>query len=114
MGGITIKKLAYPLIFLSLLLSAAVCAAQEENETSYNESMALWWNESVSTDQAESEFAGGYYDLYPYYEEVPQTPMSIAFPVADLNGDGASDILVLEIASDPDTNSFSTGISETS
>lgn len=104
--------MALPLIFLSLLLSAAPCSAQEENETSYNESMTLWWNESESDGLEESEFVDDYYDFYSYYEEpTAGEPISLAIPISDLNGDSASDILVMEIASDTNTNAFSTGIS---
>lgn len=61
--------------------------------------------------QEESEFAD-YYDLYSHYNEAPPTePISLAFPIADLNGDSAYDVLVLKIASDPYTNAFSTEIS---
>ncbi len=111
-GGITIKKSALSLIFLSLLLSAASCTAQEENQTLSNESTAFWLNASDINEQEESEFADDYYDFDSYYEEVPsEEPISLAFPVADLNGDSAYDIMVLKIANDPETNAFTTGIS---
>jgi hypothetical protein len=118
-GGITIKKSALSLIFMSLLLSVASCAAQEENQTSFNESQTssndsevFWWNIPGNDGQEESEFVDENYDFYSYYEEAPaEEPISLAIPVADLNGDFASDILVLKIANDPETNAFSTGIS---
>jgi hypothetical protein len=118
-GGITIKKSALSLIFMSLLLSAASCAAQEENQTSFNESQTssnegemFWWNVPDNNGQEENEFVDENHDFYSYYEEAPaEEPISLAIPVADLNGDLASDILVLKIANDPETNAFTTEIS---
>jgi hypothetical protein len=110
-GGITIKKTALSLIFLSLLLSAASCTAQE-NQTLSNESEVLWLNIPGNNGQGESEFADDYYDFYSYYEETPSAePISLAFPIDDLNGDSAHDFLILKIANDPETNAFTTEIS---
>lgn len=103
---------------------AASCAAQEDNQTSSNESETLsdsemlsenevlWMNMPDNEGQEESEFANNYNDLYSYFNEAPQAePISLAFPIADLNGDSAYDILVLKIANDPYTNAFNTEIS---
>lgn len=111
-GGIIIKKPALSLIFLSLLLSVASCGAQEENQTSSNESTTFWLNAPDINGQEESELTDDYYDFYSYYEDAPSDePISLAFPTADLNGDSAHDILVLKIANDPETNAFATDIS---
>lgn len=72
----------------------------------------FWWNVTDNNGQEENEFVDENYDFYSYYEEAPaEEPISLAIPVADLNGDLASDILALKIANDPETNSFTTGIS---
>jgi hypothetical protein len=111
-GGITIKKTALSLIFLSLLLAAASCTAQEENQTLSNDSTTFWLNATNNSWQGESEFADDYYDFYSYYEEAPPAePISLAFPTADLNGDSAHDFLILKIADDHETNAFTTEIS---
>ncbi len=112
------------------MMLAASCAAENENQSSDNESMALWWNEFEDGGQGENgfadegaftgeygftdenEFMDDYFDIYSYYEEAPQDePLNLAFPVDDLNGDSASDILVLTISSGPDANEFSTAVS---
>ncbi len=98
-------------LFLSLLLVTS-CGAQEENQTSSNESAAFWLNASDINVQEESELADDYYDFYSYYEDAPsEEPISLAFPTADLNGDSAHDFLVLKIVADPKTNAFATDIS---
>jgi hypothetical protein len=106
-----IKNSALSLIFLSLLLSAASCTAQE-NQTSSNESEVFWLNATNNNWQEESEFSDDYYDFYSYYEESPPAePISLALPTADLSGDSAHDFLILKIADDHETNAFTTEIS---
>ncbi len=103
--------MAHSLVFLSLLLVAS-CGAQEENQTSSDESTEFLLNASDDSGQEEGEPANDYYDFYPYHEDVPsEEPISLAFPAEDLNGDSSHDILVLKIAADPETNAFATDIS---
>jgi hypothetical protein len=98
-----------------LLLSAASCTAQEDNQTyqtSSNESDAFWLNTPGTEGQEESGFAYNYNDLSSFYGEAPPAePLSLAFPTADLNGDSAYDLLILKIANDLHTNAFCTEIS---
>jgi hypothetical protein len=58
------------------------------------------------------DFADNYYDS-GFYSQIPSEPevISLAFPATDLNGDNATDLLVMNISSDADTGDFNSEIS---
>jgi len=58
------------------------------------------------------DFADSYYDS-DFYSQIPSEPkvISLAFPATDLNGDNATDLLVINISSDADTGAFDSEIS---
>ena len=58
------------------------------------------------------DFADNYYDS-GFYSPMPSEPevISLAFPATDLNGDNATDLLVMNISSDADTGEFNSEIS---
>ena len=58
------------------------------------------------------DFADNYYDS-DFYSQIPNEPevISLAFPATDLNGDNATDLLVMNISSDADTGAFNSEIS---
>jgi len=58
------------------------------------------------------DFADSYYDS-DFYSQTPNEPevISLAFPAKDLNGDNATDLLVMNISSDADTGAFNSEIS---
>jgi hypothetical protein len=57
------------------------------------------------------DFADNYYDS-DFYSQMPSEPevISLAFPATDLNGDNATDLLVMNISSDADTGAFNSEI----
>ncbi|MDQ1260820.1 MAG: repeat protein, partial [Euryarchaeota archaeon] len=74
---------------------------------------------SGSSDLESSEFEFGDLDFADdYYDSDSYTPMqsepeviSLAFPATDLNGDNATDLLVMNISSDAGTGAFDSEIS---
>jgi len=80
------------------------------NSTEFNSS------DSGSPDLNSSEFAfkdldfaDNYYD-YPPIQSKPEV-ISLAFPATDLNGDNATDLMVMNISSNADTGAFNSEIS---
>lgn len=67
--------------------------------------------ESDSPDLDSFDFADNYYDS-DFYSQVRSEPevFSLAFPAADLNGDNATDLLVMNISSDADTGAFNSEV----
>jgi len=73
-------------------------------------------SESGSPDLKSSEFAFkdlDFADNYYAYSQIKSEPevISLAFPATDLNGDNATDLLVMNISSDADTRAFDSEIS---
>ena len=80
------------------------------NSTEFNSS------ESGSPDLNSSEFAFkdlDFADNYYDYSQIQSEPevISLAFPATDLNGDNATDLLVMNLSSDADTRAFNSEIS---
>ena len=79
----------------------------ESNSSEFNSS-------EFGSDFNSSEFAFKDLDFADnYYSQIPNEPevISLAFPAADLNGDNATDLLVMNISSDADTGAFNSEIS---
>jgi hypothetical protein len=69
------------------------------------------WTESMSNELPMS-LEDYYYDSN-LYSQIPAAngPISFAFPVSNMSRDSGSDLLVINITSDPNTNAFSSQIS---
>jgi len=71
-------------------------------------------SESNSSEFAfeDLDFADNYHD-FEFYPQISNEPevFSLAFPATDLNGDNATDLLVMNISSDADTGAFNSDIS---
>ncbi|MCK9566208.1 MAG: hypothetical protein M0Q43_09185 [Methanothrix sp.] len=87
------------------------------NQTTQNHT-ALNYTTINSSDFNSSEFASkdldfadNYYDS-DFYSQIQSEPevLSLAFPATDLNGDNATDLLVMNISSDADTGAFNSEI----
>jgi len=70
-------------------------------------------SESNSSEFAfeDLDFADNYHD-FEFYPQISNEPevFSLAFPATDLNGDNATDLLVMNISSDADTGAFNSEI----
>jgi len=80
-------------------------AADSSNQTT---------TESSEVALEDQDFAGNNYDsLFDAYSQIPNVPAvtNIAFPASDLDGDGAEDLLVMNISSEPETEIFNSNIS---
>lgn len=93
-GGFSIKLISFYLIACSLLLALGV--AEDNN------------SESLDRDFAENS----YKSAYDSYSQMPNAPevASMAYPVSDLNGDRAVDLLVMNISSEADTEGFNSEV----
>jgi hypothetical protein len=106
-------------------LNSSEITAENQNVTSENQEVAVE-NQVVASEsqevaaenqQAASEsqdFENNTYDsLYESYSEIPNAPevTSLAFSTSDLNGDNASDLLVMNISSEAETQVFNSTIS---
>ena len=67
---------------------------------------------SSESGSPDLDFADNYYDS-DFYSQIQSEPevISLAFPATDLNGDNATDLLVMNISSDADTGAFNSEIS---
>lgn len=94
-----------------LSLFSGSCAAQEETYGSAQEGLELWSALNEAYPQ-ENGFTGDFYGIDGYGGEEPASiPLSLAFPVADMNGDRAADLLILNISTDQQTNTPNSEIS---
>ncbi len=85
------------------------------NQTTQNHT-ALNYMTINSSDFNSSEFAFkdlNFSDNYYDYSQIQSEPevISLAFPATDLNGDNATDLLVMNLSSDADTGAFNSEIS---
>ena len=121
-GGINIRLTTLYLIACFLLLAPGAAmdnksesiddllAMNLSNQTTENNS-ALNYTTINSSDfnSSDLDFADNYYD-YSQIQSKPEV-ISLAFPATDLNGDKATDLLVMNISSDANTGAFNSEIS---
>jgi|GEM_PF-1248816 len=79
-------------------------------DDSYSSFPEIWMDSMNSGSPA--SMADYYYDS-DLYSQIPaaNSPISLAFPVSNMSREGGSDLLVINITSDPATNAFSSQIS---
>lgn len=85
--------------------------SSEFNSTEFNTSEYDSYDFDSESAFADFDFADDYYDYDPY-SQIPNEPevISMASPVPDLNADNATDLLVMNISSDPYTGAFNSEI----
>ncbi len=80
------------------------------NQTTQNDSSLNYTTiNSSDFNSSDLDFADNYYD-YSQIQSKPEV-ISLAFPATDLNGDKATDLLVMNISSDANTGAFNSEIS---
>ena len=101
-----------PLKISSLEPNSSELNSPESNSSEFNSSE--FGSDFNSSELAfkDLDFADNYYDS-DFYSQIPNEPevISLAFPATDLNGDNATDLLVMNISSDADTGAFNSEIS---
>lgn len=114
--------IAFYLIACFLLLAQGATAYN--NSESIDDLQAMNLSNQISNQTSSEEFnssefafadlglSDSYYEYDPY-SQIPDEPevISLAFPASDLNADNATDLLVMNISSEPDTGAFNSDIS---
>ena len=121
-GGINIRLTTLYLIACFLLLAPGAAmdnktesiddllAMNLSNQTTQNDSSLNYTTiNSSDFNSSDLDFADNYYD-YSQIQSKPEV-ISLAFPATDLNGDKATDLLVMNISSDANTGAFNSEIS---
>ena len=85
--------------------------SSESNSSELNSSEFGSFDFNSESAFADLDFSDDYYDYDPYSQILNEPEViSMAFPASDLNGDNATDLLVMNISSDPDTGAFNSEI----
>ena len=79
----------------------------------FNKTAAEPWEEVIAEQDDQNQTSLGTRSLYDSYSQIPnvQETTSLAFPVSDLDGDNAADLLVMNISGQAETEDFNSSIS---